>query len=129
MAMDFMKFLAMGGGNLKFEITASDLADFGKAIAQQVIDAFQKKLEDAEMEARRRDAAVYLTTTQLCEKLGVTKSTLWHWRQRGILTPVKVGGQNRYDPNAVKRLLGQKKEKAEEASAISFSDSQEDFQF
>ncbi len=107
--MDLVQFLSMSSNNLKFEVSAKDLADFGKAIAQQVIDEFKEKLEQADIAARRQYEGAYLSSTQICEKLGISRSTLWQWRQRGVLTPIKVGGQNRYDPEAIKQMLGESK--------------------
>ena len=47
----------------------------------------------------------YLSSGQVCEKLGIAKSTLWLWQKRGIIAPKKVGGHNRYALSDIVRLL------------------------
>ena len=47
----------------------------------------------------------YLSSGQVCEKLGIAKSTLWLWQKRGIIAPKKVGSHNRYALSDIVRLL------------------------
>lgn len=97
--------LAMGGANLKVEVTIQDLAAFGEAIANKVIDAFNEKLAKQEQRAEDTKNVPWLSTAQVCKKLGIGRSTLFGYNQQGIILPVKIGGQNRYNPEDVSKLL------------------------
>ena len=36
------------------------------------------------------------STGEVCKLLGVSRVTLWHWKNRGILKPKKIGKKNVY---------------------------------
>ncbi len=48
---------------------------------------------------------VFLTRKEVAEKLKVTYPTLKRWRDKGLLTAVKVGGTVRYTQSQVESTL------------------------
>lgn len=100
--MDISTLMEIGGGNLKLEVTTSDLHKFAQDVVDQTLSAKSKGLCGS-----KAVEVVYLNSSQVCEKLGIAKSTLWLWQKRGYITPKKVGGQNRYSMTDVLRLLTQ----------------------
>jgi predicted DNA-binding transcriptional regulator AlpA len=52
--------------------------------------------------ARVNDATVWLTATELADRLKVAQSTLWQWNLRNYGPPaVRIGGKLRYRVEAV----------------------------
>ncbi|MBR3291761.1 MAG: helix-turn-helix domain-containing protein [Bacteroidales bacterium] len=49
-----------------------------------------------------------LTSEEACRKLSVSSTTLWRMAQSGLLTPVKVGVQNRYRLSDIAELISKK---------------------
>ena len=46
-----------------------------------------------------------LTIAQVCAKLDVDKSTLWHWNEEGYLKKIYIGGKPRYKESEVLAIL------------------------
>ena len=76
--------------DITFESTVYMLSadDLRVVIENMVAAAIDKKAAE--------DDDRMLSTEQASKELGVNKSTLWHWRNRGYLTPVRVGRYVRY---------------------------------
>lgn len=100
--MDITTLMELGGGNLKLEVTAENLHKFAQDVVEQTLTAKSKA-----MAGTKAADDTYLNSSQVCEKLGIAKSTLWLWQKRGYITPKKVGGHNRYSMTDVLRLLTQ----------------------
>ena len=92
--MDISTLMEIGGGNLKLEVTAADLTKFAKDVVDMTLAARSKEL--TKTGANAINGETYLSSGQVCEKLGIAKSTLWLWQKRGIIAPKKVGSHNRY---------------------------------
>ena len=39
------------------------------------------------------------------ELLSISKSTIWRWKQRGYLVPIRVGGNDRYRIQDIKKIM------------------------
>lgn len=65
----------------------------------------EKAVADLEQSIAERRATVYYTREQVISLLNVDPSTLWRWKQRGYLVPIKVGGENRYCSKDIDRIL------------------------
>ena len=52
----------------------------------------------------KRDDALVSTATAM-ELLDVSKTTMWRWKQRGYLVPVRVGGNDRYRMSDIKSII------------------------
>ena len=47
-----------------------------------------------------------IRSTQLCERLNISKPTEWRWRKAGILPqPIKINGQNYYLDSVVDDVI------------------------
>ena len=101
--MDISTLMEIGGGNLKLEVTAADLTKFAKDVVDMTLAARSKEL--TKTGANAINGETYLSSGQVCEKLGIAKSTLWLWQKRGIIAPKKVGSHNRYALTDIIRLL------------------------
>jgi hypothetical protein len=47
----------------------------------------------------------YLSPKQVCSMLDINNSTLWRWAQNNYLSPIKIGGKNRYKLSVIEKLL------------------------
>lgn len=106
--MDITTLMELGGGNLKLEVTVENLHKFAQDVVEQTLSAKSKALTGT-----KAAGETWLNTRQVCEKLGIAKSTLWLWQKRGYITPKKVGGHNRYSMTDVLRLITQGEVKSE----------------
>ena len=75
-------------------ITMETLEEFGKSVAQAVIDSFLAKKEE-----------IYLTTKQAAKKLNVDPSTLYRWEKDNYLRPVRLGSKRRYRLSDIEKLM------------------------
>ena len=73
--MDISTLMEIGGGNLKLEVTAADLTKFAKDVVDMTLAARSKEL--TKTGANAINGETYLSSGQVCEKLGIAKSTLW----------------------------------------------------
>ena len=105
--MDIKTLMEIGGGNLKLEVTAADLTKFAKDVVDMTLAERSKVL--AKSGIITIEDETYLSSGQLCQKLGIAKSTLWLWQKRGIITPKKVGTHNRYAMSDIVQLLNKGK--------------------
>lgn len=90
--------LAQCAPAINITITAADLKDF----ASQLIAETKAELEQT---VRESNAEAYLTGEKVMEMLEISKATLWRWKQRGYLTPVRLGGNDRYRLSDIKHIL------------------------
>lgn len=72
--------------NISITIAASDLQEF----ARTLIDLSRKELAVKNEEE-------YMTTPEVCELLGVSKTTLWTWDKKvNLLHPRRIGRKTLY---------------------------------
>ena len=87
------------GANVCVSMSASDLKAFGLSLLS----------EYAAQEARKKEEAAaseeYLKGGQVCEMLGVTRSTLWRWAKEGYLMPSTFRGRSRYRKSDITKLM------------------------
>ena len=76
--------------NVTLSITASDLQAYSKKLVQTTADEVTARIQ------AENKPPVLLTRDEVAKKLGVTKTTLWHWANKDILKPVRIGGKVRY---------------------------------
>lgn len=83
---------------INLTVTAGDLREF----ADQLIEETKEQLEQT---ISNRKDEVYLTSEQTMKKLNVSKTTLWRWKQRNYLCPIRVGGNERYRLSDINEIL------------------------
>lgn len=79
-------------------VPVEDLVNANNRLIRQVREDLERAIET------KRETA-YLTREQVLAKLNVDPSTLWRWKKRGYLVPVKVGGENRYRSTDIDKIL------------------------
>ena len=90
--------LAQCAPAINITITAADLKDF----ATQLIAETKAELEQSISDCK---AETYLSGEKVMEMLEISKTTLWRWKQRGYLVPVRIGGNDRYKSSDINRIL------------------------
>lgn len=83
---------------INLTVTAGDLRDF----ASQLIEQTKDDLEESIVRGRTE---TLLTTEETMKKLNVCKTTLWRWKKRDYLRPVRVGGNERYRLSDINKIL------------------------
>ena len=64
--------------------------------------------ENATTASKEKDDDALLTKKEVMERLGVSSTTLWNWKNDRYLLPVKVGRKVFYRLSDINQLLGGK---------------------
>ena len=99
--MDF-KTLLESGGNISLTVKVEDLREFG----QFLIDEAKKTPEGLQP----WKAEEYMSPDEVCQFIGIVKSTLWRWQKTGYLKPIKIGSTVRYCKSDIENILKGRKE-------------------
>ena len=78
--------------NMQLVITAADLKEFALSVANEVRNSDDNSKEDETL----------YSPEEFANKHHVCKSTLWRWRQAGILTQTRIGGKVYYRESNLK---------------------------
>ena len=84
---------------IQYVIGKDDLREILNEIIDERIDFVIKKWEEA------NNIEGLLTTEKAMELLSISKSTIWRWKQRGYLVPIRVGGNDRYRIQDIKKTM------------------------
>lgn len=90
--------LAQCAPAINITITAAELKDF----ATQLIAETKAELEQSISESK---AEAYLTGEKVMEMLEISKATLYRWKQRGYLVPIRIGGNDCYRQSDINHIL------------------------
>ena len=90
--------LAQCAPAINLTITASDLKDFAALLIAETKAELEQEIADSKAEA-------YLSSQKVMQTLEISKTTLWRWKQRGYLVPVRVGGNERYRFSDIKKIM------------------------
>ena len=83
---------------IQYVIGKDDLREIINEIIDERIALFEKQNE----EKRNEELVSY---ERVMELLGVSKSTIWRWKQRGYLVPIRIGGNDRYRMSDIKKIM------------------------
>lgn len=83
---------------IQYVIGKDDLREIINEIIDERIALFEKRNEEKQNEE-------LVTSEKLMELLGVSKTTVWRWKQRGYLVPVRIGGNDRYRMRDIKKIM------------------------
>ena len=83
---------------IQYVIGKDDLKEIINEIIDEQIALFEKRNEEKQNEE-------LVTSERLMELLGVSKTTVWRWKQRGYLVPVRIGGNDRYRMRDIKKIM------------------------
>lgn len=98
---DLLDMLNEGRAHVKVEMNAEDLKAFSEDLIRRAKDELGSMVEAAKKERM-------LTKAEVKELFGVCDATLWHWANKGILKPVKIGNKIMYPEYEVRKALGQR---------------------
>ena len=83
--------------NVKIEISPKDLYDFARELIKEAISESKKLV--------REEPEEYLTREEASKILKVSLPTLWHWNNKGILKPYRLGNKIRYKKSELESCL------------------------
>ena len=90
--------LAQCAPNINLTITAGDLKNFAAQLISQTKEQLEQEISDSKCET-------YLSGEKVMEMMEISKTTLWRWKQRGYLVPVRVGGNDRYRLSDIQKIV------------------------
>ena len=90
--------LAQCAPKINITITAADLRDFATELISQTKAELEQSISDSKAET-------YLSSEKVMQMMEISKTTLWRWKQRGYLVPVRVGGNERYRLSDIKKIM------------------------
>ena len=85
----------MEGGNTLLMVSASDLKEFAMSLIDEV--------RNQAMEREKKD--IFLTESEVCEKLNVTHTTLWRWNKKGYLRSHKMGRRTLWKQSEIELMM------------------------
>ena len=94
--------LAQFAPTINLTITAGDLKEFATQLIAETKEQLEQSISDSKAET-------YLSSEKVMQMMEISKSTLWRWKQRGYLVPVKLGNNERYRLSDIKKILEGKK--------------------
>ncbi len=86
---------------LTVSVSLEDLLTAGRKLNAEILE----ELKADRPEASVPDDEVLLSREETMEKFKISSATIWRWKQRGYLVPIKVGSMNRYRLSDIKALL------------------------
>jgi DNA-binding transcriptional MerR regulator len=90
--------LAQCAPAINLTITAADLKDFAAQLISETKEQLEQQISDSKAET-------YLSSEKVMQMMEISKTTLWRWKQRGYLVPVRVGGNERYRMSDIKKIM------------------------
>ncbi len=93
-----IKELAQCAPAISITISAADL----KVFASQLIAETKAELEQTISDSK---SETYLSSEKVLETLEISKTTLWRWKQKGYLVPVRIGGNDRYRLSDIQKIM------------------------
>lgn len=90
--------LAQCAPAINLTITAGDLKDFAALLIAETKAELEQSISDSKAET-------YLSSEKVMQMMEISKTTLWRWKQRGYLVPVRVGGNERYRLSDIKKIM------------------------
>lgn len=90
--------LAQCAPSINLTVTAEDLKNFASQLIEQTKAEMEQSITDSKADS-------YLSSEKVMEMMEISKTTLWRWKQRGYLVPVRVGGNDRYKLSDIKKIM------------------------
>ena len=87
-----IKEIINSGTNVQLVVNVLDLKEAFYSWMQEIVQHENKKEE------------TYLTSSEVCSKLRIDKTTLWRWNKTGYLKKVKVGNKHFYKLSDIEKL-------------------------
>lgn len=90
--------LAQFAPTINLTITAGDLKEFATQLIAETKEQLEQSISDSKAET-------YLSSEKVMQMMEISKTTLWRWKQRGYLVPVRVGGNERYRLSDINKIM------------------------
>ncbi len=90
--------LAQCAPAINLTITAGDLKEFAALLIAETKAELEQSISDSKTET-------YLSSEKVMEMMEISKTTLWRWKQRGYLVPVRIGGNDRYRLSDIQKIV------------------------
>lgn len=87
--------LEQGNGNVMITISATDLKSFAEDIARQTGAELARNTVSA-IRSVMGDSMEYCSTEEAMNILGISRTTLYWYNKKNMLTPCRIGGRNVY---------------------------------
>jgi len=88
--------------DITLQVNGTDLLTFANRLVQNTANEVELRIR-----AENKPDEL-LTRQQVAEMLGVTLCTLWHWDNKDILNPMRIGNKVRYRRSDVEKALEKK---------------------
>ena len=85
--------------NITLQVNGGDLLSFADKLVQDTAQEVEARIQ-----AENKQDEL-LTRQQVAEMLSVTLTTLWHWDNKNVLKPVRIGSKVRYRRSDVETVL------------------------
>ena len=85
--------------HITFQLTGSDLLIFAEKLVKDSSRETEKRLKEAAVPEQ------YLTRQQVADILSLSLTTLWHYENKKILSPLRIGSKVRYKRSDVDAAL------------------------
>lgn len=89
---------------LSVVLTTDDLQELMRETVKETVKELNQKKEEE---------VVWLSPSQVSERLGKNKATLWRWDKEGYLRVHKFGNRSRYKLSDIERIEGAEKKGGE----------------
>lgn len=90
--------LVQNAPQINVTVSAADLQEFASTLISQTNAELEQTISDSKAET-------YLSTEKVLEMFEISPTTLWRWKKRGYIVPVRLGGNDRYKLSDVKKLM------------------------
>lgn len=97
-----IQYFQHGEGKALYMLTDDQLNQFAHSVAEQTLEL----LESKEKAKSDEQAKGLMTASEVKARYKVSAPTLWRWSQAKLLVPTKIGRNNMYREEDVKRALG-----------------------
>ena len=74
-------------------------------LKQTIIETVMEAKRNMEKDIALNNSEVLLTSTQVLDRLSISRTTLWHWVKKRYIIPVEIGGKQRYKLSDVNAIL------------------------
>lgn len=91
-----------GEGKALYMLTEEQLNQFAHSVAEQTLEM----LESKERAKSDEQAIGLMTAKEVMARYKVSAPTLWRWGKAKLLVPTKIGRNNMYREEDVKRAIG-----------------------
>ena len=96
---DLFELIKGQGVALRLEVTGDDLVRFGEHLINQTREAIRAEKEQSAAQES------YLPKEEVMKLCGVCHATLWQWKKKGYLKPVKIGKKVLYRKSDLNQIL------------------------